>query len=278
VAARIRPALALVALLGIVPATASAQSGGTPAPGPGDPCPASYPGPDASRKTIARWMARGGVVRDLPEQLPVMAGLAESGLRNLNTPGNPFAGFFSMHRSLSSGPYLGFPSKPDLQLRWFTDSAVAVRQRRIAEGDEDFGSDTAGYGLWIAGVERPSPENRDGYQPYLDDANALLGESCRPAAYQPDRHRPRLRVKAARRQRDAVVLRVRCPAEPCMAAAQAEPARRVRRARAIAVEDEPVMVTLAARARRSTRLVVTVTGVDESGNATRKRKRVTLLR
>jgi hypothetical protein len=68
-----------------------------------------------------------------------MAGLAESSLRNLRSPGNPFAGFFGMHRALNKGPYRGFARDPELQLRWFTDTAVAVRQRAIAEGDEDFG-------------------------------------------------------------------------------------------------------------------------------------------
>ena len=207
-----------------------------------------------------------------------MAGLAESGLRNLNTPGNPFAGFFSMHRSLGKGDYRGFPGDPELQLRWFSDTAVAVRQRAIAEGDEDFGGDPSGYGPWIAHVERPAPENRDEYQPYLDDAEALLSGTCRPSDHEPDREPPSLRVKGARRQRDAIVLEVRCPAEPCMAAAQAEPARRVRRTSAVMVQTETVTLTLAARARRSTRLVVTVTGVDAAGNATRKGKRVTLLR
>jgi hypothetical protein len=278
---RIRPSAVLLALLaGLLgaPGSARAQSGGAPVPGPGDPCPAVYPGDDAGRKSIARWMARGAALRDLPEELPVMAGLAESGLRNLNTRGNPFAGFFSMHRSLSDGPYRGFPRNPELQLRWFADTAVTVRQRAIADGDEDFGSDSSGYGLWIADVERPAPENRDGYQPYLDDAAALVDGSCRPAEHSPDQEAPALRVKAARRQRDAIAVRVRCPGEPCMAGAQAEPARRVRRAAAVAVTEETVILTLVARGRRSVGLVVTVTAVDEAGNATRKRKHVTLLR
>jgi hypothetical protein len=257
---------------------AFAQSGGSAPPGPGDPCPTAYPGKHAPRKSIASWMARAAALRDVPEQLPVMAALAESGLRNLNRHGNPFAGFFSMHRSLDKDPYRGFPKNPDLQLRWFLDTAVIARQRGLAEGDEEYAADPTTYGIWIADVERPARENRDGYQPYLDDAETLLDGSCLPAGHQPDRTPPPLRVTAARRQRDVVVLSVRCPAEPCVAAANAEPARRVRPARAVEVEDQPVTLTLSARARRSTRLIVTVTGVDQSGNATQKRKRLTLLR
>jgi hypothetical protein len=46
----------------------------------------------------------------------------------------------------------------------------------------------------------------------------------------------------------------------------------------VASEGAAVTLTLPARARRSVRLVVTVTAVDEAGNATRKRKRITLMR
>src|SRR5687767_153618 len=166
---------ALCLLLAVGVPEAAAQTGGTPAPGPGDPCPVAYPGDDAKRSETARWMARGASLRDLPEQLPVMAGLAESGLRNLRSPGGLYFGFFGMHESLDKGPYRGFPREPELQLRWFTDTAALVRQRAIAEGDADFGADESGYGLWIADVERPAPRNRDGYQPYLDDAADLLG-------------------------------------------------------------------------------------------------------
>jgi len=266
-----------VALL-IAAAPASAQSGGTPVPGPGDPCPAGYPGDDAARTPLARWMARGAALRDVPQELPVMAGLAESGLRNLHKRGNPFAGFFSMHSSLNKGDYRGFKSNPDLQLRWFLDTAVIVRQREIAEGDEHYSTDTDSYGTWIADVERPAPENRDGYQPYFDDADDLLTESCLPSDHTPDQTPPPLRVTAAARQRDAIVLRARCPREACIVAAQAEPRRRVRSAPATAADGDAVTLTLAARARHSVRLVLTVTAVDESGNATRKEKRVTLLR
>jgi hypothetical protein len=47
---------------------------------------------------------------------------------------------------------------------------------------------------------------------------------------------------------------------------------------AVASEGESVVLTMPARTRRSAKLVVTVTAVDESGNTTRREKRVTLLR
>jgi hypothetical protein len=257
---------------------AFAQSGGTAPPGPGDPCPTAYPGKHAERKTIASWMARAAALRDVPEQLPVMAGLAESGLRNLHQKGNPFGGFFSMHRSLNKAPYKGFKKNPELQLRWFLDTAVIVRQRKLAEGHEDYGVDSSSYGIWIADVERPTPENRGGYQPYLDDAETLLPDACRPSSFEPDAKAPGLRVTAAARQRDAITLTARCPREPCLVGARAEPTRRVRAAAAVESDGAAVTLTLPARTRRSARLTVTVTAVDEAGNATRKRKRITLLR
>jgi hypothetical protein len=225
-------------------------------------------------------MARAASLRDVPEQLPVMAALAESGLRNLHERGNPFAGFFSMHRSLNKAPYKGFRKDPDLQVRWFLDTAVIVRQRKLAEGNEDYGVDPSSYGIWIADVERPAPQNRKGYQPYLDDAQDLLGTgtSCRPDSFKPDEKAPALNIAAAGRQRDVVTIKARCPREACMVGARAEPARRVRVAPAVASDGVAVTLTLRARAKRSTRLVVTVTAVDEAGNATRKRKRITLLR
>ena len=190
--------------------SAAAQSGGTPVPGPGDPCPAVYPGDDARQAAIARWMARGAALRDLPQELPVMAGLAESGLRNLRTPGGSFFGFFGMHRSLNSGDYRGFPRNPELQLRWFTDTAILVRQRAIAAGAEDFGR---ADGLRALDRRRgasgpaeprrlPAPPRRRGR-----DRDRLL-----PARRHVERqHAAGAARTAARRQRDAITLRVRCP-------------------------------------------------------------------
>ncbi len=277
---RFRPWMvaAVLALPALLAPASSAQTGGTPVPGPGDPCPAAYPGDDAEQKAIARWMARGAAVRDLPQELPVMAGLAESGLRNLRHPGGSFFGFFGMHTSLNAGVYRGFPKNPELQLRWFTDTAVAVRQREIAESGQAYGARAADFGEWIADVERPAPENRDGYQPYFDEADALIPRSCRPSDHSPDSTAPVVRVHGARRQRDAITLKVRCPVEACMAAAAAEPARRVRRAAAVTMDDDAVTLTLPARSARGARLLVTVTAVDESGNVAQEQRRITLVR
>lgn len=269
---------AMVALLAFAGPAWPQSGGGAPVPGPGDPCPSTYPGDDAERRPIARWMARAAALRDVPEELPVIAGLAESGLRNRNERGNPFAGFFSMHRSLSTGRYRGFPRNPELQLLWFLDTAVVVRQREIAEGTDDYGSSSDGYGLWVADIERPAPQNRDGYQPYLDDAVAMLTESCRPSDHTGDTTPPALTVTARGRQRDAISIGARCPREACLVAAQAVPKRKVRSAPAVASDGDAVVLTLSARTRKSARLVVTVTAVDASGNATRKEKRVRLLR
>jgi hypothetical protein len=180
-------------------------------------------------------MARGAALRGLPGELPVMAGLAESGLRNLS--GSAFSGYFGMHRTLNSGPYKGFKKHPERQLQWFTDTAVLVRQRHIAEGDTEYGRDETGFGLWVADVERPAPENRSGYQKYLDDALELVDGSCTPTGYAPDTTPPPLRVSSARRQRGGLTVRVRCPGEGCVAGVSATIPlpKRPRRAAAAAV-------------------------------------------
>src|SRR3954454_8898877 len=119
----VRRLLPLAALILLAAPTARAQDGGggMPAPDFSEPCPAVYPGEDAEQPRIARWMSGGAADRGLPHELPVMAGLTESVLRTLR--GSSFAGFFGMSRALDTGDYCGFPRNPDLQMRWFTDTA-----------------------------------------------------------------------------------------------------------------------------------------------------------
>jgi hypothetical protein len=196
--------------------------GGTPAPDFSEPCPAVYPGDDAQRERLARWMARSAADRGIPHELPVMAAIAESGLRNLK--GESYQGFFGMHESLNAGEYRGFPRNPDLQVRWFLDTAALVRQRRVAEGRADPARDPASYGTWIADVERPAPENRSGYQPHLDEARGLIDGKCAPPISD-DTSPPRLETRIARLQHPlstgGIVVRVRCPDHDCLAGATA---------------------------------------------------------
>ena len=112
-------------------ASPALAQGGAPAPDFDEPCPALYPGDGASKERLARWMARTAADRGLPHELPVMAAIAESGLRNLR--GDSYHGFFGMHESLNSGDYRGFPRRPELQMKWFTDTASSVRRRLVAE-------------------------------------------------------------------------------------------------------------------------------------------------
>jgi hypothetical protein len=210
----------LVAVLVLAP-SALAQ-GGVPAPDFDEPCPAVYPGDEASKERIARWMARAAAERGLPHELPVMAGIAESGLRNLR--GSSFHGFFGMHSSLNQGEYRGFPRRPNLQMRWFLDTAGAVRQRRVAEGGADPAADETAFGIWIADIERPAPENRSGYQRHLDEARRLVAGKCAEPA-RDDLSPPRLRARIPARQRalaaGGIALRVRCPDADCLSGATA---------------------------------------------------------
>lgn len=282
-------AVALVAA-GLTSEAPALAQGGAPAPDFDDPCPAAYPGAGAPKAAIARWMAGGAASRGLPWELPVMAGLAESGLSNLR--GKSYSGFFGMGAALNAGDYRGFPKQPDLQLRWFLDTATLVRQRRVAEGRPDPAAATAAFGLWVADIERPAPENRSGYQKYLKEAARLVGKGC----YEPvraDSIAPPLKLRVARRQRPlargGIALRLRCPGEDCLAGGFGTVVvdGRTRTMRAAAVDPEGGWANLvlalprAARKqlarRRSLRASVTGVVADEAVNTSSAERAVRLI-
>jgi hypothetical protein len=134
-----------------------------------------YPGDAAPKEAIARWMAAQAQAAGLPPELPVMASLVESGLRNLDYGDRDSVGFFQMRTGIwNRGDYAGYPDRPQLQMQWFIDRALAVKADRIAEGATGFGSDPATFGEWIADVERPAEQYRGRYQLRLDEAQRLL--------------------------------------------------------------------------------------------------------
>jgi hypothetical protein len=141
--------------------------------------PSAYPGDNAARQTIAAWMAGGAHDAGLPGELPVMAALVDSDVRNLNFGDSDAVGYFQMRTSIwNSGDYAGFPDHPTLQLQWFIDQAQAVRQRAIAAGDANYGQDPLTWGNWVADVQRPATQYRGRYQLRLDDARALIASGC----------------------------------------------------------------------------------------------------
>ena len=167
--------------------------------------------------------------------------LVESGLANV--PGSDSAGYFQMRTSIwNQRAYAGFAQNPDLQVQWFVDQAVGVRQARLAAGMPDPALSEAGYGAWVADVERPSEAMRDRYQLRLGEARGLIGAACVPLAV--DTIAPAVRVAIRKRQRalhrGSIVVTVGCPDEPCTASAYAT--LRLPRAR------RPPLVIAAARA------------------------------
>jgi hypothetical protein len=141
--------------------------------------PVPYPGDYASREAIAQWMASGAQARRVPAELPLMAALVESGLRNLKQGDTDAAGYFAMRVSIwNSGKYAGFPDRPDLQLTWFLDQAIAVWAARVRAGDVTYGIDPYRWGDWAADVMRPAVQYRSRYQLRLDEARGLIGASC----------------------------------------------------------------------------------------------------
>jgi hypothetical protein len=284
---RVRRLLPLAALILLAAPSARAQDGGgMPAPDSSEPCPAVYPGDDAEKPSIARWMARGAADRGLPRELPVMAGLTESGLQNLR--GSSFAGYFGMSRALNTGEYRGFPRNPDLQMRWFTDTALLVRQRRVAEGRPDPADDPASYGSWIADVERPARRYRSRYQTHLAEARDLIAGKCNPPSTG-DTAAPRLRVRIATTQQPlaagGITLSARCPDNDCLVGAMVEIGSAVRRVAArepaargytTLTARVPRAVRRDLRAGRAVRARVTAIAADNAANTTARARLVTL--
>ncbi len=109
----------------------------------------------------------------LPPELPVMAALAESGLANLSGDSDSLGFFQIPARIWNKGDYAGYPDKPELQVKWFIDQALAIDQRRRLAGVDT--KDDSTWGEWIADVERPAAQFRGRYQLRLAEARRLLG-------------------------------------------------------------------------------------------------------
>jgi NlpC/P60 family len=133
---------------------------------------ADYPGDRVERAQLAGWMGQEAKRRGLPRELPVMAALVESGMTNADHGDADSLGFFQMRASVwDRGPYAGYARKPELQLKWFLDTAERVGRERRRHG---LPMDPRHYGEWIADVERPAAQFRGRYQLRLDEARELL--------------------------------------------------------------------------------------------------------
>src|SRR6185437_8901288 len=139
------------------------------APEPIDAAPA-YPGDEATQQQIAAWMGAHAQRAGLPPELPVMAALTESGLRNLSYGDRDSVGFFQMRLGVwDQGAYAGYPSNPELQIQWFIDHAVAVKSQY-----PELVNNPNSWGEWVADVEKPAEQYRFRYQLQLSTAQALL--------------------------------------------------------------------------------------------------------
>ncbi len=121
-----------------------------------------YPGDNAPKAEIAQWMGDLAAKHGLPRELPVMASLVESSLHNDNFGDRDSLGYFQMRTSIwDNGQYAGYPNDPELQVKWFIDQALAVKNQMP---DRHFGSNPANFGEWIDEIERPAEEYRGRYQ------------------------------------------------------------------------------------------------------------------
>jgi hypothetical protein len=143
-----------------------------------------YPGDNAPKEQVAAWMAKMAEERGLPRELPIMASMVESGMRNLHYGDADSVGFFQMRVGIwNRGDYAGFSDKPELQVKWFLDQAVAAKRQRIAQGLPI--DDPQHYGDWIADVERPAAQYRGRYQLKLAEAQNLLKTAGAPSGQPP---------------------------------------------------------------------------------------------
>ncbi len=140
-----------------------------------------YPGDDASQAEIGAWMAKMAQDRGLPPELPVMASLVESGMKNLNFGHADSVGFFQMRVGIwNQGEYAGYPEKPELQMKWFLDRAEAVKEDRLAAGKPI--DDPGSFGEWVADIELPAEQYRYKYGTKLEEAQGILGQTAGPRA------------------------------------------------------------------------------------------------
>src|SRR5215217_2056687 len=134
----------------------------------------TYPGDNASQPELARWLASEAKKAGLPPELPVMASLVESGVKNVQGGDADSAGFFQMRVGIwDNGPYRGFRTNPHLQAKWFIDNALQVKKARLAAGKSV--TDPGAFGEWIADIERPAAQYRYKYQLRLTEARKLIG-------------------------------------------------------------------------------------------------------
>jgi cell wall-associated NlpC family hydrolase len=137
--------------------------------------PLEYPGNDATQEQLAAWLAAQAQKAGLPPELPVMAALVESGVKNLPGGDADSAGFFQMQVGIwDRHQYAGYRDRPELQMKWFIDRALAVKN---AAGEAKFGTDPATWGNWIADIEKPAAQYRHRYQERLEEAARLLGRT-----------------------------------------------------------------------------------------------------
>ena len=112
------------------PAAASPPSRSTSAPPPTE-----YPGNDASQAELAKWLSKQAERAGLPPELPVMASLVESGVKNLNFGDRDSRRLLPDAPGIwNQGAYKGYPEKPELQAKWFIDQALALKRKRDRRG------------------------------------------------------------------------------------------------------------------------------------------------
>lgn len=142
--------------------------------------------PRESARSIARWMGSTAQAAGLPPELPVMAALTESALRNLVDGDRDSVGYFQIRVGIHGASSV---ETPEAQLRWFMDAAtrtpnskrgrkegwtVDSLRQQIQSARTLNNSTLLAYwlGAWCQDVERSAYPDR--YEKNLAQAQKLL--------------------------------------------------------------------------------------------------------
>ena len=171
-----------------------------------------YPGDDAPPARIAAWMAAEARRHHLPGELPVMAALVESNLKNLPDGDAASVGYFQMQTTVWLQGYPGYPDHPELQMKWFIDRALEEKAKQ-----PELAADERRWGEWVANIEQCRSDLRWKYGDRLGDARALLAGAGDPPMPRHDAHAavyaPQTGAHAAVGSHDAAADRMKAEAD-----------------------------------------------------------------
>lgn len=134
-------------------------------------------GPD--QLLIVAWMASNAIKLGIPPLIPIMCGITESHLCNLDsahsdpTPGTSSEGFFQQQHQFYDAEYPGYATNPDLQIRAFL-TKILQKKSQFPGAQNEATQNAHNLGDWIQSVQLSGPND---YHKNYDQAKSLLNQS-----------------------------------------------------------------------------------------------------